>query len=84
MPDRTIGIPYARGTVVKGRLVRTCPVCGVGVVEPDEKASEYAKHYAAMHERDVEADEQPDDVMGYTPGEDGPPPHPLNYDARRR
>lgn len=28
--------------------------------------------------------EEPDDsVMGYTPGEDARPPHPMDYEARR-
>lgn len=54
MPEPRIGIPYAYGRIVRGGLVRICPVCEEEIEEwvdghGEQTTNNYALHYEREH-----------------------------------
>jgi hypothetical protein len=53
MPS-SIGIPYATARVESGRLIRTCPDCGLDIMEATDATGEtetnrYGEHFERLH-----------------------------------
>lgn len=52
--EKPLGIPYARGEIIKGKLYRVCPECGEKIQEPTDSVGEatanpYGEHYVENH-----------------------------------